>query len=599
MKISISVSQNFKNQKLDELLSKNDNNVNESILNYGVLLHLNEANILKNLNNENETKVHLEEINILTKKFNDEKHTIMQLKQKEVNDILSEKQKEFNELFMENKKLHENFIKKEKQIQNEFIEKEESLRSEKNQLIDYYKQREVDFRQKIIEYEEKIKKDKDEYIEKIKSEYSSQIDKVKNEYSNELKDLSNTIKNLRNENHLLEEQKNSNITALINNGRLQAKEELEKNYQMQFNHYNEVKINLENTINELKSKINELEKESKQLTTEKCDLLLKLSDKNTSEIASKITEDVSYLKNNMSKYFSDNNNTARGEWGENFIENFLSENFPGASIINTSQFTSFGDIYYERDGLKLLVESKNVKNLKKEDFTKFLYDIDYRCNKQEINAGLFICLLDNSLVNNVRKFYFEMHNGVPCIYIGDVSRNPFSIKFAIDTLTYLVKNGFTKFDNEDERISFLCESLNRIHNNFIKENDYLEKDKKHIEALLQNINNRRNNLIEISNVFDELIRRYPEMQPPKKLEDKKQSEEEKFNKFVDLVVEHKSQIPAFIIKMDTILTIPKINEAGYTLSYIKNVSLKKIKDEVEKKLLIIQMQNNQSEVLNA
>lgn len=112
MKISISVSQNFKNQKLDELLSKNDNYVNESILNYGVLLHLNEANILKNLNNENESKIHQDEINNLTKKFNDEKHTIMQLKQKELNDILSEKQKEFNDLFMENKKLHESFIKK-------------------------------------------------------------------------------------------------------------------------------------------------------------------------------------------------------------------------------------------------------------------------------------------------------------------------------------------------------------------------------------------------------------------------------------------------------------------------------------------------------
>lgn len=414
---------------------------------------------------------------------------------------------------------------------------------------------------------------------------------MKSEYSNELKELSNTIKNLRNENHLLEEQKNSNITTLINNGRLQAKEELEKNYQMQFSHYNDVKINLECTINELKQKIGNLEKESKQLTSDKCDLLLKLSDKNTNEIACQIIDDVSYLKNNMSKYFSDN--TGRGEFAENFIESFLSENFSAASIINTSQLTSFGDIYYERDGLKLLIESKNVKTLKKEDFNKFLYDVDYRSNKQEINAGLFICLLDNSLVNSVKKFYFEMHNGVPCIYIGDVSRNPYSIKFAIDTLTYLVKNGFTKFDNEDERISFLCESLNKIHNNFIKESDYLEKDKKHIESLLQNINNRRNNLIEISNVFDELIRRYPEMSSSKKLEDKKQSEEDKFNKFIELIVEYKQQIPSFIIKMDTILTIPKISDAGYTITYVKNVSLKKIKDEVEKKLLFVQLQQNQ------
>ncbi len=568
MKINIQVSQSFKNERLDELLSKNDNNINESILNYGVLLHLNETNILKNLNNENESKAHYEEINILTKKFNDEKQKIIESKQKELND-----------LFIENKKLHENFMKKEKQIHNEFIEKEDSLRTEKSKLIDYYKQREHDFNKKIIEYEEKIKKEKDEYIEKIK-----------NDYSNELKELSNTIKNLRNEKHLLEEQNNINITALINNGRLQAKEELEKNYQLQFNHYNEVKINFENTVNELKQKINELEKESKQLTTEKCDLLLKLSEKNTNEIAVKITEDVSYLKNNMSKYFSDN--TGRGEFGENFIENFLSEYYSGASILPTSQMTSFGDILFENNGLKLLVESKNVKTLKKEDFTKFLYDIDYRSNKQEINAGLFICMLDNSLVNNVKKFYFEMHNGVPCIYIGDVSRNPYSIKFAIDTLSYLVKNGFTKFDNEDERISFICESLGKIHNNFLKENEYLEKDRKHVESLLQNINYRKNNLIEISNIFDELIRRYPEMSPSKKFEDKKQSEEDKFNKFIDLIVEHKLQIPAFIIKLDTILTIPKINQGGYTITYVKNVSLKKIKDEVDKKLLTIQMENN-------
>lgn len=96
--IKIKVSKEFKNDKLSNILQKDDVSINETILNYGINLYENQSNIIKNYSIDNEIKIKNEELDNLkneiisiSKKYELTIKSVKDDKDKEIDSIKSEK----------------------------------------------------------------------------------------------------------------------------------------------------------------------------------------------------------------------------------------------------------------------------------------------------------------------------------------------------------------------------------------------------------------------------------------------------------------------------------------------------------------------------
>jgi hypothetical protein len=135
------------------------------------------------------------------------------------------------------------------------------------------------------------------------------------------------------------------------------------------------------------------------------------------------------LGDNFDRFFRDN--TSKGIIGEDFIETFLSESFSNCKIFNFTKEFGKGDFLFVLNESKILIESKNVQTLKKEDIDKFYRDIDIQHTKGTINAGLLISLNDTNLINGKRLFHIEIKNSIPIIMISNAFKMTEYIRFSI------------------------------------------------------------------------------------------------------------------------------------------------------------------------
>jgi hypothetical protein len=229
--INITVSENYNNKKLNELLELNDPNINENILNFGTSTYLNQEYIIKNDN------TYLE-----------------QIKQKE--------------------KIIENLSN---QYANEYIAKI---------------------------------REKDKIIENLNNQYTL-------EYEVKIKELNQIITKLKNE-------KITDIEELIDKGKRITEHDYEKILYL----HNKQNIELKEKNDELYNKIDMLNRKMMEIS--------KYKDESNYH---NITQNLDVLNNKFSSYFEKifRENTAKGAFGENFIQNYLSDKFSNSQIINTSK----------------------------------------------------------------------------------------------------------------------------------------------------------------------------------------------------------------------------------------------------------------------
>jgi hypothetical protein len=207
-------------------------------------------------------------------------------------------------------------------------------------------------------------------------------------------------------------------------------------------------------------------------------------------------------------------NTEKGIIGENFIEQYLIDKFSNCKIINTSKETAKGDMLFSFDKIKTLIESKNVQTLKKDDIDKFYRDIELRSSKNEINSALLISLNDTNLINGKRHFHFEIKFNIPIIMISNTYNNIDFIRFSILVINYLVKNGFTNINQNnqtnDNKLIFIINSLNDIFNSFKLQLNYLDNDKHLLLKMEESFRKRENDLYNIEKMFNIIFSKFPE-----------------------------------------------------------------------------------------
>jgi len=485
--LKIKVSKDFKNEKLFYLLQKDDISINETILNYGCNLYENQSNIIKNYSIDNELKLKNDELEflkneiiIISKKHEDSLKSFNNDKNKEIDNINVEKDKLFHK-YLEDK-----------------TNMEQSFR-------DILSKKELEFNSII----NKIENDKLSIREQYFNDINGIENKLKNQYDDKIKSLESYINELKSE-------KTLEITSLIEKGKDITKNEYDKYITLQEKHINEQKYNYETQIKELYNKLNDSDLFIKNLNNKIDELTNKLFDINKANENNKYD----YLINNintLNEKLNDNfdkfykGNTEKGIMGENFIESFLTNHFTNCKIIDTHKETAKGDMLFMFDRVKTLIESKNVQTLKKEDIDKFYRDIELRASKNEINSAILISLNDTNLINGKRLFHFEIKYNIPIIMISNVFKNQEYIRFSISIFNYLIKNGFADNETDDEKMSFVINTINEINVFFKFQITYLNSDKQMIIKLEESFRKRESDLFNIDKLFKNIFSKFPEL----------------------------------------------------------------------------------------
>jgi hypothetical protein len=469
MILNIIVSDNYNNNKLNELLSLNDFNINENILNFGTSTYLNQEYIIKNDNT-----------------------FLQQIKHKD--------------------KIIENLSDQ------------------------YYK-----------EYIEKIR-EKEKIIDNLNNTYTLQ-------YEDKIKELNQIINKLKNE-------KITDIEELIDKGKRITENNYEKILYLHNTQNNELKIK----NHELFNKIDELNKQ-----------IIHISKYKDETNYNNISQNLDNLNNKFSNYFEKifKENTSKGAFGENFIINYLSDKFSNSQIINTSKDTASGDITFIFDNLNLLIESKNVQTLKKDDIDKFYRDIEVRSSKNNINSALLISLHDTNLINGHRIFHFEIKNNIPIIMISNVFNNNEFIRMAIIILNNLIKKKIihNNIDNDEEKINILIKTINQLFDNIKQQISFLENDKNLINKLQDSYNKRETEIFNTNKIFTELFTKIPNIW---KSNDNKEKDNEKILKdIIDKINLKYQEDPNFV------LSIKNIESLGFSNNIIKKIGgLRKISTQL-------------------
>ena len=374
---------------------------------------------------------------------------------------------------------------------------------------------------------------------------------------NKIKQKDEIIKNLKND-------KINDTFSLIEKGKKIVNEECDKI------------IDLHNKKNNELKEQNDLYFKQIEFLNKKIVEISKYNDENK---YNNINQNIDTLNKKMSNYFEKifKDNTAKGIFGEDFIQNYLADKFSNSQIINCTKETASGDILFIYDELKLLIESKNVQTLKKEDIDKFYRDIEVRSAKNDINSALLVSLHDTNLINGHRIFHFEIKNNIPIIMISNVFNNNEYIKMAIILINNLIKKNIIKndnYENDEEKNNVIINTINTLFESTKKQINLLENDKILISKLQESYNKREAEILNTNKIFNELFNKIPNIW---KINDNKEKDKEKeyekmLNDIVYKINNKYKEDPNFIISVKNIESLGVSNNNIKKIGGIRKIS---------------------------
>jgi hypothetical protein len=131
-------------------------------------------------------------------------------------------------------------------------------------------------------------------------------------------------------------------------------------------------------------------------------------------------------------------NQEKGSLGENFVLEVLQSNkrFVGAEIIHVAHQSDEGDLHFNWEKLKCLIEIKNKKIITPGDIAKFKSNV----SSSSVNSGLFISLQTGKFGNTIRDLIsYDTINEKPIVYLYLDSTNLSSIENPILSLNHILK----------------------------------------------------------------------------------------------------------------------------------------------------------------
>lgn len=378
---------------------------------------------------------------------------------------------------------------------------------------------------------------------------------------NDCKKLQDQIQGLNNSIAALTNEKHNDITSFIEKGKQIIKEE----YQLISNIQADNNKRLENDLQKAQLQIQEL---TNKLIS------------NNGISSDKIDSGINQLNQKFTSYFDKifSNNTAKGEYGEDFVQNYLIDKFSGSLIIDTHKETAKGDLLFEFNQLKMLIEIKNVQAVKPTEIDKFYRDIEMQ--KDSINSALFISLNDTNIMQGKKNIHFEIKYNIPIFMITNAFNQPENIRLAIIIIEYLIKHQFI-FDQMGERLTsdtssssqqqlqLLITAINEIYDYVQMQKNTLDGDVTLIQKLQENLKKRENQIINIDIIINNIFKQYPQLH----ISNKKESEKSEKSENEIQKSAHMKSIIDKIIKYLTESNTIKFNYSNINNKFLKQLSV--------------------------
>ena len=361
----------------------------------------------------------------------------------------------------------------------------------------------------------------DLHIQEIKDnlskEYKSNIDLIQGEniiLKNECKKFQEQINDFKQKIELISNEKNTEITSFIEKGKQLIKDEYQLIFNMQIENNKKLELDLQSSRSQIQELTNQL-----ILTSQKnaMDSAINCNNKNIQVIDSSIHQ----LNDKFTSYFDKifSNNTAKGDYGEDFVQNYLIDKFSGSNIIDTHKEATKGDILFHYNNLKTLIEIKNVQQVKPTEIEKFYRDIQLQ-KDSGINSALFISLNDTSFTQGKKIIHFEIKYNIPIFMITNAFNNPENIRLAILIMEYLIKHQFifnqekniSKDNKDNQKLQLLITAINEIYEYTNSQKKILEDDYIIIKKFTENFKKREKQIIDMDIIINNIFKQYPQLQ---------------------------------------------------------------------------------------
>lgn len=337
---------------------------------------------------------------------------------------------------------------------------------------------------------------------------------------NDCQKLQEQINTLNQNIELLSNEKYNSVCSFLEKGKQLAKDEYQTTLNMQIEQIKKIEQDLQNKdqiINQLQQQIFITSKDREDKTINVIDSKINTIDSKFNTIDC----NVSQLNQKFTDYFQKifTNNTEKGEYGEEFVQNYLIDKFSGSMIADTHKETASGDILFHFNNLKTLIEVKNVQQVKPSEVDKFYRDIQQK--KDQINSALFISLNDTNLIKGQKIIHFEIKYGVPIFMISNAFNNPENIRLAIIIIQYLINHNFildnSNAKNKDSKeenkqmIQLLIAAINEVFEYVQLQRSNLSTDLVLIQKMQDSFKKRDSQINNIDIVINGIFRQYPQL----------------------------------------------------------------------------------------
>ena len=179
-------------------------------------------------------------------------------------------------------------------------------------------------------------------------------------------------------------------------------------------------------------------------------------------------------------------NITKGDFGENYVLQVIEEVFPKSSMDDVSGNTAAGDLMWEIDELKCLVEVKNVAQSRNLNVDKFVRDVGLNVNRGKINCGIFVSLKTETIPSKGRM-KLEFVNGVPVLYIANVFKSPHLLKYSLTMMKEFQESVSKVTNSSDEDLTAFVTHFNSLKMKFEEQATMMENIRKNVDTLQINV----------------------------------------------------------------------------------------------------------------
>lgn len=392
----------------------------------------------------------------------------------------------------------------------------------KNESIHVYNQNEN------IEENAKIR---EEIKAALEAEYKINSELLENKNNeniilkNDCQKLQEQIQSLNQNIELLSNEKYNSVCSFLEKGKQLAKDEYQAILNMQIEQRGKLEQDLQNKdqiINQLQQQVFTATQGREDKAIDTFDKTINTIDKTIDNKFTTIDCNINQLNQKFTDYFQKifTNNTEKGEYGEEFVQNYLIDKFSGSMIADTHKETASGDILFHFNNLKTLIEVKNVQQVKPSEVEKFYRDIQQK--KDEINSALFISLNDTNLVKGQKIIHFEIKYGIPIFMISNAFNTPENIRLAIIIIQYLINHNFildtTKTENAQSKdvenkqmFQLLITAINEVFEYVQLQRTNLSNDLALMQKMQDSFKKRDSQINNIDIVINGIFRQYPQL----------------------------------------------------------------------------------------